>query len=104
VVAFLSPVMAQHTAFSTHDWTLSPGGEVVYAEAWADVKTPGGMPAMGSVGDQRRTYVVGSVEVPSSAGGASPAMFSNHAVKPLAGAPSFTGGKRPTDWSARRAA
>lgn len=74
-------VLAQQAVqipYSTHDWTVWPGGELgPYAEAWADVKTPG----------DGRQYTVGTIEVRHTGTGAS---FSGSGAEPVSGAPAFT--------------
>ena len=68
-LSFAAGAVGPGLVFSTHDWTATPQGSVFpfAREVWADVKMPGGFPdtVIGSVttAENRRTYMVGTVEV-----------------------------------------
>lgn len=68
IAVLCASVTAQNLNFSTHDWTENIDLLNPFVETWADVKTPGGNPRFlpaggGLVPDERRTYVVGTIEV-----------------------------------------
>ncbi|MDP3208692.1 MAG: hypothetical protein Q8M65_06055, partial [Rhodoglobus sp.] len=85
--------IAQNVPFSTHDWTLSIAGPepfLIFNEAWADVKMPGGFPVTAAAFppgipatvDSRFTYAVGTIEVNQTIAG----LFSTQPVTTGGGA------------------
>ncbi len=76
----LQAQQAVQIPYATHDWTVSSAGPEpidVFAEAWADVKSPG----------DGRQYTVGTIEVKDTDVGA---LFSQAASEPVLGATAFT--------------